>query len=74
MMAYLGEARSKMLQEFGTISEKYGAQPGSCNTVFKTTCPWDTAGLTSIVMKLMASQGTSLAELALKAASVAAKS
>jgi len=73
MMAYLGEARSKMLQEFGTISEKYGAQPGSCNTVFKTTCPWDTAGLTSIVMKLMASQGTSLAELALKAASVAAK-
>ena len=80
-----------MLQEFGTLTEKYGAQPGACDTAFKTTCPWDSAGLTSIVMKLMvgfpspilqtlilffvqASQGTSLAELALKAASAAAKS
>jgi len=74
VMAYLGENKAKMLQEFGTLTEKYGAQPGACDTAFKATCPWDSAGLTSIVMKLMASQGTSLAELALKAASVAAKS
>lgn len=74
LLAYLGEGRSKMLQEFSTLTQKYGAQPGACDTAFKATCPWDNAGITSIVMKLMASQGTSLAELALKAASAAAKS
>jgi len=74
LLAYLGEDKSKMLNEFSTLTQKYGAQPGACDTAFKATCPWDSAGITSIVMKLMASQGTSLAELALKAASAAAKS
>jgi len=74
LLAYLGEGQTKMLQEFGTLTEKYGAQPGACDKAFKAICPWDNAGLTSIVMKLMASQGTNLAELALKAASAAAKS
>jgi len=74
LLAFLGEGRSKMLGEFSTLTQKYGAQPGACDTAFKATCPWDNAGITSIVMKLMASQGTSLAELALKAASAAAKS
>ena len=76
-----------MLQEFGTLTKKYGAQPGACDTAFKATCPWDSAGLTSIVMKLMVDILTfytdfnlfffrqlkeqPLAELALKAASAA---
>jgi hypothetical protein len=42
-----------MLQEFGTLTKEYGAQPGACDTAFKATCPWDSAGLTSIVVKLM---------------------
>lgn len=71
MKAYLGETKMKMLQEFGAIKEKYGSQPASCHNVFHSTCPWDSAGMSSIFMKLMASQGTNLAEMALKAASAA---
>ena len=55
-MAYLGSSRAKSLQEFGAISEKYGGQPGSCSTVFRSTCPWDSAGVSAIVMKLMVSR------------------
>ena len=55
LLAYLGEGRSKMLQEFSTLTQKYGAQAGACDTAFKATCPWDNAGITSIVMKLMVS-------------------
>ena len=29
---------------------------GGCDSVFRATCPWDTAGMTNIAMKLMASQ------------------
>jgi len=72
MAAYLGETKMKMLEEFGAIKEKYGAQPASCSNVFQSVCPWDSAGMSSIFMKLMASQGTNIAELALKAASAAA--
>ena len=53
LLAYLGENKAKMLEEFGTLTKKYGAQPGACDTAFKATCPWDSAGLTSIVIKLM---------------------
>merc|ERR1719192_2484784 len=31
MAAYLGDTKMKMLQEFGSIKEKYGAQPASCH-------------------------------------------
>ena len=55
LKAYLGETKMKMLQEFGAIKEKYGAQPASCENVFKSTCPWDSAGMSSIFMKLMVS-------------------
>ena len=55
MKAYLGETKMKMLQEFGAIKEKYGAQPASCENVFQSTCPWDSAGMSSIFMKLMVS-------------------
>jgi len=71
MAAYLGDTKMKMLQEFGSIKEKYGAQPASCHNVFQSVCPWDSAGMSAIFMKLMASQGTSLAEMALKAAAAA---
>ena len=53
MKAYLGETKMKMLQEFGAIKEKYGSQPASCHNVFHSTCPWDSAGMSSIFMKLM---------------------
>ena len=53
LLAYIGEGKTKMLQEFETLTEKYGAQAGACETAFQATCPWDNAGLTSIVMKLM---------------------
>merc|ERR1712079_42429 len=71
MAAYLGDTKMKMLQEFGSIKEKYGAHPASCHNVFQSVCPWDSAGMSAIFMKLMASQGTSLAEMALKAAAAA---
>lgn len=74
MAAYLGETKMKMLEEFGAIKEKYGTQPASCSNVFQGVCPWDSAGMSAIFMKLMASQGTNIAELALKAASAAASS
>jgi hypothetical protein len=48
-----GENKAKMLKEFGTLTNKYGAQPGACDTAFKATCPWDSASLTSTFMKLM---------------------
>ena len=38
------------------MATKYGAKAGTCESVFRATCPWDTAGMTSIAMKLMASQ------------------
>jgi len=74
MKAYLGETKFKMLEEFGAIKEKYGSQPTKCENVFQSVCPWDSVGMSSIFMKLMASQGTNLAEMALKAASAAATS
>ena len=33
-------------------------QAGGCDSVFRATCPWETAGMTNIAMKLMASQVT----------------
>ena len=57
LLAFLGENRSNMLAEFSTLTQKYGAQPGACETAFKATCPWDNAGITSIVMKLMVGTG-----------------
>ena len=53
MKAYLGETKFKMLEEFGAIKEKYGAQPTKCENVFQSICPWDSAGMSSIFMKLM---------------------
>ena len=53
MAAYLGDTKMKMLQEFGSIKEKYGAQPASCHNVFQSVCPWDSAGMSAIFMKLM---------------------
>ena len=35
MKAYLGETKFKMLEEFGAIREKYGAQSSKCETVFQ---------------------------------------
>ena len=55
MAAYLGDTKMKMLQEFGSIKEKYGAQPASCHNVFQSVCPWDSAGMSAIFMKLMVS-------------------
>ena len=55
MKAYLGDTKMKMLQEFGAIKEKYGTQPASCENVFKSVCPWDSAGMSAIFMKLMVS-------------------
>ena len=55
MAAYLGETKMKMLEEFGAIKEKYGTQPASCSNVFQSVCPWDSAGMSSIFMKLMVS-------------------
>ena len=55
MAAYLGETKMKMLEEFGAIKEKYGAQPASCSNVFQSVCPWDSAGMSAIFMKLMVS-------------------
>ena len=55
MAAYLGETKMKMLEEFGAIKEKYGAQPASCENVFQSVCPWDSAGMSAIFMKLMVS-------------------
>merc|ERR1719192_2638399 len=74
MKAYLGETKFQMLEEFGAIREKYGAQSSKCETVFQSVCLWDSVGMSAIFMKLMASQGTSLAEMALKAATAAASS
>lgn len=74
MMAFLGEDKISRLGEYETMATKYGAKAGTCESVFRATCPWDTAGMTSIAMKLMASQGTNLADLALKAAAAAASS
>ena len=53
MAAYLGETKMKMLEEFGAIKEKYGTQPASCSNVFQSVCPWDSAGMSAIFMKLM---------------------
>ena len=53
MKAYLGETKFKMLEEFGAIREKYGAQPTKCENVFQSVCPWDSVGMSSIFMKLM---------------------
>jgi len=72
MMTFLGEDRISRLTDFESLSEKYGAKAGGCDSVFRATCPWETAGMTNIAMKLMASQGTNLADLAMKAASAAA--
>ena len=55
MAAYLGETKMKMLEEFGAIKEKYGTQPASCSNVFQSVCPWDSAGMSAIFMKLMVS-------------------
>ena len=55
MAAYLGDTKMKMLEEFGAIKEKYGAQPASCENVFQSVCPWDSAGMSAIFMKLMVS-------------------
>ena len=55
MAAYLGDTKMKMLQEFGSIKEKYGAQPASCHNVFQSVCPWDSAGMSAIFMKLTVS-------------------
>ena len=55
MAAYLGDTKMKMLEEFGAIKEKYGAQPASCENVFKSVSPWDSAGMSAIFMKLMVS-------------------
>lgn len=55
MAAYLGETKMKMLEEFGAIKEKYGTQPASCSNVFQGVCPWDSAGMSAIFMKLMVS-------------------
>ena len=56
MKAYLGETKFKMLEEFGAIREKYGAQPTKCENVFQSVCPWDSVGMSSIFMKLMVSR------------------
>jgi len=72
MMTFLGENRISQLTDYESLAEKYGAKAGGCDSVFRATCPWDTAGMTNIAMKLMASQGTNLADLAMKAASAAA--
>ena len=58
MAAYLGDTKMKMLEEFGAIKEKYGTQPASCSNVFQGVCPWDSAGMSAIFMKLMVSGGS----------------
>ena len=35
MKAYLGETKFQMLEEFGAIREKYGAQSSKCEIVFQ---------------------------------------
>jgi hypothetical protein len=45
--AFLGADMSQQLSRY----EK--ELPGSCETVFRSTCPWDSKGVTTIVMKLM---------------------
>jgi hypothetical protein len=45
--AFLGSERSQQLSQYEKDS------PGQCDSVFRSTCPWDTAGITTLVMKLM---------------------
>jgi len=62
--AFLGEDTAEALGRDGNTAQ--------CTSRFRATCPWDPSAVTSIIMKLMESQGTSLAEVALKAMTAAA--
>ena len=52
--AFLG---SEMWEQLGRYETE---PPGECGTVFRSTCPWDSRGITSIVMKLMVRRKLSL--------------
>jgi len=72
---FLGPVQAGMLEniEKQKLRSKEAVQE-QCNSYFRGTCPWDPSGVTSILMKLMESQGTNLAEVALKAVAAATES
>ena len=57
--AFLG---SEMWEQLGRYETE---PPGECGTVFRSTCPWDSRGITSIVMKLMVRRKLSLLYLSI---------
>ena len=54
--AFLGTDTISRLSDYESVVEKYGSKAQKCESAFRAICPWDTAGMTSIAMKLMSSQ------------------
>ena len=48
--AFLGPTQTGLLEEVGRAGDGDGVR---CEAYFRGTCPWDPAGVTSILMKLM---------------------